>query len=106
MQRTRSHSAEILRPQQPVACNAASAELADVNQLGIRILALKSLSLKEDTRLKALLDCASKLERMPQRFLPLLVGELVDACATLPSSHEIRALEAMFEFQKPRAPSA
>jgi hypothetical protein len=98
MQPTRSHSAEMPRLQQP---EAAPPSANDVNQLGIRILGLKNIPVKEGARLTALFHCASELKRMPQRSVPLLVGELVDACTTLPSRQEIRALAAVFEFQKP-----
>jgi hypothetical protein len=104
MQRTHSASAaETRRLQRLVTSNAVSASIADVNQLGIRILGLKGIPVKKGARLEALLDCASELKRMPQRCVPLLVGELVDACATLPSRQEILALGAVFEFQKPPA---
>nr|WP_314626320.1 hypothetical protein [uncultured Noviherbaspirillum sp.] len=104
MNRTRSTSAaETLRPEQPAAPAKASATAADINQLGIRILAIKSIPVQEGARLKALLDCAVELKRMPQRSMPLLVGELVDACAALSGTDEIRALKAVFGFQKPPA---
>lgn len=107
MQRARSASAaETLRPQQPVSTEARSASSDDVNQLGIRILGLKSIPVQQDARFNALVDCANELKRMPQRFVPSLVGELVNACSTLPSQQKIRALEAVFEVQKPPAWSA
>ena len=101
MQRTRSHSAEPPRLRQPVASNSASATPTDANQLGIRILALKTLPLKQDERLHALFQCASEIKRLPQDSLPFFIGELVDACATLPSQQELRALTAVFGYQKP-----
>jgi hypothetical protein len=104
MQRARSHSAAAtLRLQQRVASNPVSASITDVNQFGIRILGLKSIPVEKGARMTALLDCAGELKRMPQRFVPLLVEELVKACATLPVRQEMRALEAVFSFQKPPA---
>ena len=101
--RVRSLSGETPRLQQPVSANLPSASIADANQLGIRIIGLKSLPVKEGARLKALLACAGELKHMPRQSVPLLVGELVDACTTLPSTEEIRALKAVFDFQKPPA---
>lgn len=101
--RVRSLSAETPRLQQPVPVNVPSASITDVNHLGIRIIGLKSLPVKDGARLKALLACAGELKHMPQRSLPLLVEDLVDACTTLPSTEETRALKAVFDFQKPPA---
>ena len=100
MNRTRSHSAVPLRHQSPAASGAASASIADVNQLGIRIFGLKSIPVTNSGRLTAFLACASELQRMPQKFVPLLAEELVGACATLPPREELRVLEALFAFQK------
>jgi len=102
MQRARSVSAPPTL-ERPAAPEALPPSFADVNQLGIRILGLKSIPVEKGARLAALLDCASELKRMPQQFLPWLVGELVSACATLPFTQELPALEAVFSFQKPPA---
>jgi hypothetical protein len=95
MIRTRSLSAETPRHQGPAASRAAPVSLADVNQLGIRILGLKSIPLEKGARLTALLECEREMKRMPPQFLPLLAGELKDACATLPDLRKSRALEAL-----------
>lgn len=96
--RSRSLSAETPRLQQPVPINLPSASIADVNQLGIRILGLKSLPVKEGARLTEFLACAGELKRMPRRFVPLLVGEMKAACATLPKLQEQHALAVLAEF--------
>ena len=104
MNRTRSTSVgETLRPQQPAASSAASATNADINRLGVRIVAIKSIPVKEGARLKALLECAGELKRMPRWSVPSLVEDLVETCTTLPSTEEICALKAVFAFQKPPA---
>ena len=100
MNRTRSHTAGPLRHQSPAASGAACASIADVNQLGIRIIGLKSIPVRDSGRLTAFLACASALQRMPQKLVPLLAEELVGACATLPPREQLRALEALFAFQK------
>ena len=100
MNRTRSHSAEPLRCQSPAASGAATASIADANQLGIRIIGLKSIPVRDSGRLTAFLACASELQRMPQKFVPFLAEELVGACATLPPREELRVLEALVAFQK------
>jgi hypothetical protein len=96
MQRTRSASVrETLRLQRLVTSNAVSASIADVNQLGIRILGLKGIPVKKGARLTAFLECASALQRMPERFVPLLAGELRTACATLPTLQQPEASNAL-----------
>lgn len=92
MNRTRSLSAETPRHQSPAASRAAPVSPADVNQLGIRILGLKSIPLEKGARLMALLECEREMKRMPPQFLPLLAGELKDAYATLPAPQKPRAL--------------
>ena len=104
MYRARSASAPAtLRLQQPASPEARPASIADVNQLGIRILGLKSIPVQQGARLKALLDCASELKRLPRQSVPLVVGDLVNACSTLPGEQGIDALRAVFAFQKPPA---
>lgn len=108
MQCARSLSFPATPRQQQPAASAVSVSLcaADVNRLGMRILGLKSISIQAGARLDALLACAAELGRMPQPSVPLLVEELADACATLPSREAIVALRAVFEFQKTPAQSA
>jgi hypothetical protein len=96
MNRTRSFSAdETFRPAQPVAPEAVPASAKEVNALGIRILALKSIPVQSCARITAFLACASDLQGMPQRFVPLLAGELRVACATLPTLQQRYALNAL-----------
>ena len=100
MDRARSHSTETLHHPYPSASHAAPASVADVNQLGIRILGLRSIPLEKDRRFTALLACAEEMKRMPRQVLPLLAGELAEACATLPSRQALRALEAVAAVQE------
>ena len=93
--RVRSLSGETPRLQQPVSANLPSASIADANQLGIRIIGLKSFPVKEGARLTEFLACASALQRMPKQFVSLLAGELRAACATLPKLQERYASNAL-----------
>lgn len=95
MNRSRSYCAEPRRCPSPAASGAAAASVADVNQLGIRILGLKSIPLENNARLAALLACAGELKRMPRQFVPLLAGELKEACATLKGEQKRCALESL-----------
>ena len=96
MNRTRSTSAaETFRPEQPAAPGAVAASAQEVNALAIRILDLKSIPVESCTRLTAFLACASELQGVPQRFMPLLAAELRKAGATLPTFQKRYASNAL-----------
>ena len=103
MQRARSISAETPRHQQPVVRDAIPASVNDVNQLGIRILGLKNIPVENRSRLTAFLACASELQHMPERFVPLLAGELRAASATLPKLQQRYASNALDSVAPPRS---
>lgn len=96
MNRTRSYSdpARISNP--PAVPDAIPASTADVNQLGIRILGLKSIPLDKGARLTAFFACVTELKNVPAPFLPFIVGELQDATHTLPPPQATNALKALF----------
>ena len=95
MNRVRSHSIEASARQPSPVSPQNAVSLADVNQLGIRILGLKSIPLDKGARLSAFFACAKDLENVAPRFVPLLVGELQAACATLPQEQADRASKAL-----------
>lgn len=79
MDRTRRSFTETPGLRQPVASDANK-----VNALAIRIHGLRSVPFINNARLNAFFACADELQQMPERFIPLLVGEMKAACATLP----------------------
>jgi hypothetical protein len=95
MQRARSHSAETPRTPRLQQPDVTPASANDVNQLAIRIHGLKNISVTDSARLTAFLACASSLQHMPKKFVPLLAGELRTACATLPKLQQPYASKAL-----------
>ena len=96
-------SAKASRPPSPAVPDAVPASANDVNQLGIRILGLKSIPLENCSRLMAFLACASALQHMPKQFVPLLAGELRAASATLPKLQQRYASNALDSVAPPRS---
>ena len=98
-----STSAIAPRHQYPAVPDAVPASANDANQLGIRILGLKSIPVENCSRLMAFLACASTLQHMPMHFVPLLEGELRAASATLPKLQQRYASNALDSVAPPRS---